>query len=236
MPRKKRIKGSDFDKPFPQTLRHLFDEQGKTQQELADYLEDKSRQVVGYYCDGSSSPDWETLVKIADFFNVSLDYLVGRSNTKTLDTSIQAACKVTGLSEDSIGTLRFMMHLATCGGTSDSNSCRTFATDSKYAFDAVNEFIEFVCSECHHYFNFRSYTESHHKYLAQYEKMTPQEKQEALQDKFVRFGTKYSYENTFPMDAKTAANYFRTNFCDEFKYYLKNKYPLDKPKADTKED
>lgn len=51
---------------------------GTTQQELSSVL-GISRQAIGYYRDGTSSPDFEKLVKIANYFNVSTDYLLGAS-------------------------------------------------------------------------------------------------------------------------------------------------------------
>ncbi|WP_123611016.1 helix-turn-helix domain-containing protein [Mobilisporobacter senegalensis] len=35
---------------------------------------------ISYYEHNYSTPDAQTLVKIADFFNVSLDYLLGRTS------------------------------------------------------------------------------------------------------------------------------------------------------------
>lgn len=42
--------------------------------------------VMGYYRyeKGDRQPTADTLIKLADFFNVSLDYLVGRSNVPEL--------------------------------------------------------------------------------------------------------------------------------------------------------
>lgn len=65
----------DYAKVFPRRLRELMEETGTTQQQLADYIH-KQRQTVSLYCDGSSSPDWETLASIAKYFTVSVDYLV----------------------------------------------------------------------------------------------------------------------------------------------------------------
>lgn len=69
-----------YNSAFPRTLRTLMENRvpSVTQSELGKAI-GKTRQAVGYYSDGSSSPDWETLVKIADFFNVSVDYLLGRT-------------------------------------------------------------------------------------------------------------------------------------------------------------
>lgn len=104
MPRKKKVKNEDYFKAFPSVLRNLMADCHITQQALADHLE-KSRQAICCYCDGSSSPDWETLVKIAKFFSVSTDYLVGETSTKSPNTEIQAICKFTGLSETAIMNL-----------------------------------------------------------------------------------------------------------------------------------
>lgn len=54
-------------------------EKGKTQQEMADFLGVKIR-VYQYYESGGRKPTLENLIVLADFFDVSLDYLVGRSD------------------------------------------------------------------------------------------------------------------------------------------------------------
>ena len=53
---------------------------GKTQQEMADFLGLKLR-VYQYYESGGRKPTLENLIVVADFFDVSLDYLVGRKDT-----------------------------------------------------------------------------------------------------------------------------------------------------------
>lgn len=52
---------------------------GKTQQEMADFLGVKIR-VYQYYESGGRKPTLDNLIVLADFFDVSLDYLVGRSD------------------------------------------------------------------------------------------------------------------------------------------------------------
>lgn len=54
-------------------------ETGKTQQEMADFLGVKIR-VYQYYESGGRKPTLDNLIVLADFFDVSLDYLVGRSD------------------------------------------------------------------------------------------------------------------------------------------------------------
>lgn len=63
---------------FAQNLRALRKEQGMTQTELANAL-DISRSAVGMYENGEREPDFQTLEAIADFFNVDMNRLLGKS-------------------------------------------------------------------------------------------------------------------------------------------------------------
>ncbi|WP_018131374.1 helix-turn-helix domain-containing protein [Effusibacillus pohliae] len=51
----------------------------KTQQEVADAL-GISRARYAHYESGRNEPDLDTLVRLADYYHVSLDYLLGRSD------------------------------------------------------------------------------------------------------------------------------------------------------------
>lgn len=62
-------------------IKFLRNEQGITQDQLADYI-NVSRQSVWGYENNSVEPSLNVLVKIADVFNVSLDYLLCRTNEK----------------------------------------------------------------------------------------------------------------------------------------------------------
>lgn len=105
MPRKRETITSDYTKPFPSALRELMKENNTTQQQLADAL-GKTRQSVSYYCDGSSSPDWEALANIAKYFSVSADWLLGLSDVRSVNTDVKAVCKFTGLSEAAVTSIR----------------------------------------------------------------------------------------------------------------------------------
>ena len=65
-------------------LKQLRTERKLTQQNLADHLGVKLRTYQYYESDADDShrPDLETLVVLADFYDVSVDYLIGRSDTK----------------------------------------------------------------------------------------------------------------------------------------------------------
>ena len=50
-----------------------------TQVKVANDLK-LSRQVYNFYENGKRNPDMQTLIKIADYYGVSIDYLLGRRN------------------------------------------------------------------------------------------------------------------------------------------------------------
>lgn len=60
---------------FSSTLKALREEKHITQEELASYLGITRSAVAGYETKGKQ-PDFERLILIAKFFNVSIDYLI----------------------------------------------------------------------------------------------------------------------------------------------------------------
>lgn len=77
---------------FQTVLKSLRTERGLTQDELSKALK-VSRSTIGMYENGSREPDYETLESIADFFNVDIDYLLGRTlkTTKLIQPQTIAA-------------------------------------------------------------------------------------------------------------------------------------------------
>ena len=91
---------------FPTNLRGLMEAHGVTQKALAEVI-DMRPQTVSLYIGGQSVPDINTLYKIAEYFNVSADWLIGRPNSaRTTDLKIQGVCKYTGLSESVVEWVR----------------------------------------------------------------------------------------------------------------------------------
>ena len=58
----------------------------KTQQAIADEI-GVSRATIGYYMNGDRSPDIEILSRIAKYFNVTSDYLLGLSDNKKAENA-----------------------------------------------------------------------------------------------------------------------------------------------------
>lgn len=68
---------------FHNIFKQLRLSSGYTQVEMAQKL-GISRSTIGMYETGAREPDFETLEAIADFFNVDIDYLLGRTDKTTL--------------------------------------------------------------------------------------------------------------------------------------------------------
>ncbi|NMB96041.1 MAG: helix-turn-helix transcriptional regulator [Clostridiaceae bacterium] len=74
-----------YDSPFPKRFRALTEgkvlsssyTQKISQKELAEKL-NLTRQTIGRYADGTTQPNITALQKIADFFQVSCDWLIGK--------------------------------------------------------------------------------------------------------------------------------------------------------------
>ena len=62
-------------------IKKLRQEKGVYQADLAKYLGLK-QQTISAYENGTNEPDLKTLNKIAKYFDVSIDYLIGRSNVR----------------------------------------------------------------------------------------------------------------------------------------------------------
>lgn len=92
---------------FGKRLKLLRSEKKMTQQQLADLLK-VSPSTVGMYEQGRRDPDTETVKFLADFFNVSLDYLLGRTDIRNprkhdeITTKAYHNLDVEGLPEEAI--------------------------------------------------------------------------------------------------------------------------------------
>lgn len=71
-------------------LKNLREERNLLQKDVASYL-NITTSAYGFYEQGKRNPDMETIKKLADFFNVSADYLLGRINIKNDFTNTKAS-------------------------------------------------------------------------------------------------------------------------------------------------
>lgn len=77
---------------FDKILKLLRNERQLSQQELADAL-GISKSSINMYEHGERQPNFEVLETIADYFNVDIDYLLGRTSktTKVINPNTLAA-------------------------------------------------------------------------------------------------------------------------------------------------
>lgn len=69
---------------FSARLQELRKERGLSHQKMADIL-GIVKAAYGFYEQGRNYPNTETIIKIADFFGVSLDYLFGRTDKREMN-------------------------------------------------------------------------------------------------------------------------------------------------------
>ncbi len=61
---------------FNEILRNLIEDRDLTQKQVAKDL-GVAPSTLGGYVQGTSEPDYETLISIAKYFDVSIDYILG---------------------------------------------------------------------------------------------------------------------------------------------------------------
>lgn len=86
---------------FGQRLKELREERGISQRELAEII-GISKGAVYYYESDGRAPDIVTLEKLCDYFEVSADYLLGRTNARTPKLKLKSVCEKVGLSDKSV--------------------------------------------------------------------------------------------------------------------------------------
>lgn len=65
-------------------IKQLRTEKGLLQSDVAKYI-DKSERIVGFYENGKRDPNTDTLIKLSELFNVSVDYILGKSDIRNFD-------------------------------------------------------------------------------------------------------------------------------------------------------
>ena len=90
---------------FAKRLNELIKEHKCTHDEIAS-VTNMTRQGVGKWVNGASVPDALAAAKVAKFFNVSSDYLLGLSDNKTSDVELSAFCRYSGISDWALSLIK----------------------------------------------------------------------------------------------------------------------------------
>jgi transcriptional regulator with XRE-family HTH domain len=107
MGRVKKNTADGYDGPFATRLRELMEAPDISQAKVAEHV-GVTRQAISSYSLGTSVPDIDKLVRIAEFFNVSTEYLLGRTEIKKVDATKQAAAEYLDLSEEAIDAIHLL--------------------------------------------------------------------------------------------------------------------------------
>ena len=92
---------------FPERLKEIIGERDVTLRELVKRL-NVSLGILSDWQNGNKKPKVESVIKLASYFDVSTDYLLGLTDIRSVDDSVQAVARKTGLSEKAIDVLSEM--------------------------------------------------------------------------------------------------------------------------------
>ena len=79
-------------------LRELRKQNGYTIEQFAEKI-GVAKSTLGYYENDNRMPDIEILCRICNVFNVTADYMIGRTNTAAVKGKMKTVCELTGLSD-----------------------------------------------------------------------------------------------------------------------------------------
>lgn len=94
----------DLGKTIGKKIDTLLKENNIKQKELAGFLQ-VTDNTISYFARGTRTPNLQQIINIANYFNVSTDYLLKDSDVRTTDTTIKDICEYTGLSEKTVEKL-----------------------------------------------------------------------------------------------------------------------------------
>lgn len=95
-------------------IKELRNEKGLLQSDVAEYI-GKSERIVGFYEKGERDPNTDTLIKLSELFDVSIDYILGKSDIRNSqkinldDIDIAFASGIKGLNKENQETLKNIM-------------------------------------------------------------------------------------------------------------------------------
>lgn len=238
-------KNADLSFTMATRLKQLREEKGLSHQRLSESL----AKTLGFTISKDSLINYEVATEhhstpyknlgmrveylhaLAAFYEVSTDYILGLTDTKSPSQDVKDACEITGLSEQSVRALLYFKK-------PEENNC--FSDNEKdagvleYAVAMVDDFISFalVVSDNSHlqfnnYLEFRQLVEEHNEESTAWAQMNYDDKMHQTSKILRNFQDIISSDSGFyPVRLADAANLFRTVFCDNFKNYLQSRYPL----------
>lgn len=140
-------------------LRELRSELGLSLRELAEKL-DISYSSVGKYERGEAQPSFEILFKIASFFDVTTDYLIGYSDIRTKNMEYKFISEKTGLSLRAIESLYYAKKSI---DKQQSDADSTVDNRNTLYLDTVNTLLASPCELLIHITEYLHFSATHYK-------------------------------------------------------------------------
>lgn len=132
-----------YNDVFPTRLRQLIEEKPTTITAVAREL-GISRQAVSQYTMGIGQPNADKLLQMAEFFDVSVDWLVGRQGgAKSFDMDMEGACRFLGMDEDCVKALQELTEI----GKKYPGAIRWVFTSDDFRFAIQSMFEYYDCME-----------------------------------------------------------------------------------------
>lgn len=103
----KRNINEDFGNRLREIIEKRKKETGQNLRAVAKDL-DVSLGVLSDWQNGNKTPRGDSIMKLAEYFGVTADYLLGLTNASVIDTDIRISCDTTGLSEKAVKILSGM--------------------------------------------------------------------------------------------------------------------------------
>ncbi|MBR1765261.1 MAG: helix-turn-helix transcriptional regulator [Ruminococcus sp.] len=119
-------------KKLGERINTLLANSESSQKELAEIL-DVLPNVVSYYCGGSRCPSISQLIIIADHFNTTVDYLLGRSDLKSTNADDKYIYQHTGLTDGSLITIQQAKNEQEAGGAPALDALNGLLSDDDFA-------------------------------------------------------------------------------------------------------
>jgi len=119
---------------FGDRLRFLREEKDISQEELGNII-NAAKSTISQYELNKRNPDPDTLIKIADFFNASVDWLLGRTTQRELLTESRQNTNIT-ISEINLEDLQVAAHDESGKTTPASDGLKKLIKDVLLEIDA----------------------------------------------------------------------------------------------------
>ena len=99
-----------YNSPLNSRIRDLLKDKNIKPDDFANVL-GVSTEAVRLWCAGYARPDIDKLLFIANYFNVSVNYLLGQTDSQSTEADIQAIGDYTGLNDEAIHVLHTLNSL-----------------------------------------------------------------------------------------------------------------------------